>query len=100
MSNERLVEFLYILGRDHLALGVLEDIMWDHVDGTEDSYCNSFLEDYARDLAERLTDDTLPITDWKHMYKKPGIGDEPGERYYIRLDGTHQPAPYTGKVDN
>lgn len=67
MPDERLIDFLYILGRDHLPLGALEDIMWSQVDTEKSSYCNSFLEDYARDLAERLTDNTRDITDWKHM---------------------------------
>lgn len=65
----RLVDFLYILGRDHLPIGAIEDIMFDFVDSEPSSYCNTYLEDYARDLANRLTNPELPITDWKHMHK-------------------------------
>lgn len=94
----RLLDFLYILARDHLNLGDIEGIMWDQVDNEDSSYCNSYLEGYARDLATRLVDDSVPITDWKHMYKSPK-GDE---RYWIGLDGVKPvlmpPGPFGDEV--
>lgn len=71
--SERLVEFLYILARDELAIGAIEDIMWDHVTGCETEYCNVWLEGWARDLAERLTNDEIPITNYNNMLKHPGL---------------------------
>ena len=55
-SNEGMVSFLYILMRDYLPCGVVERLVRDHVDfGEKDSeFCNGFLENYAKDLAERI----------------------------------------------
>lgn len=65
----RLVDFLYTLGRDYMSLGEIEDIMFNQIAGKEgSSYCNTFLEEYARDLARRLMDLDAPLTNWKHMY--------------------------------
>lgn len=68
-ERARLIDFLYILARDHLPVGTLESIMFDQVDTEPSSYCNCYLEEYARDLADRLLDLERPITDWKHMHK-------------------------------
>lgn len=75
----RLLDFLYILARDHLPTGTMESIMWDNVDSEDSSYCNNFIEDYCRDFALRLLDDERPITDWKHMH----LSADGKERYYI-----------------
>lgn len=69
--SNRFIDFLYTLARDHLPTGVIEDIMYNFVDTEESSYCNDFIEGYARDLARRLLDDNVPITNWKHMYRSP-----------------------------
>lgn len=55
----RLVAFLYIVGRDYLRLGEIEKIMADHaikVDdrGADPSYSNPHLEAYARAVAYDL----------------------------------------------
>lgn len=65
----RLHDFLYILGRDHLPIGTIESIMFHQVDSEPSSYCNTYLEEYSKDLANRLLDPTRPITSWKHMFK-------------------------------
>jgi hypothetical protein len=92
--SERLIEFLYILARDHVLLGDIEGIIWDHVTGGEaDSYCNTYLEGYVRDLAQRLTDESIPIVDWKHMYKPSANDrrtDDENERYRIDIDGNQK----------
>ncbi len=59
-------------------------IMFDQVDTEPSSYCNTYLEEYARDLADRLLDLERPITEWKHMYKSADgkekwIGKKPEE---------------------
>lgn len=91
MTSNRLIDFIYTLARDHVPMGTLEDIMWSYVDTSSSSYCNNFLEDYARDLARRLTNDLDPITDWKHMYRSA----DGKERYYRDADGTKtEDAPY------
>jgi hypothetical protein len=71
--SERLVEFLYILARDELPIGKIESIMWDHVTGGEpDEFCNPWLEAWARNLVERLTNDEVPVVNYNNMYKQPG----------------------------
>lgn len=69
--SNRLIDFLYVLARDHLTTGAIEDIMYNFVDTEQSSYCNHFLEGYVRNLAERLLNDDMPITNWKHMYRSP-----------------------------
>lgn len=85
----RLLDFLYILARDHLPTGTMESIMWDNVDTEASSYCNSFIEGYARDLALRLLDNERSITDWKHMH----LSADGRERYYIGGGGERTDAP-------
>ena len=53
-SDNKLVEFLYILMRDHLPAGKVEGIMIDHVTGGENNYTNGWLATYAKDIARRL----------------------------------------------
>lgn len=88
--SERLVDFLYILGRDHLPLGTLEEIMWEHVGSSPSVYCNSYLEHYAKQLAVRLTNDATPITDWNAMYKSA----DSDQRYYVDPEGNKIDHPY------
>lgn len=54
IDNDRLVEFLYILMRDHVPLGTVEGIIIDHVVGGENRYTNGWLANYARDVSLRL----------------------------------------------
>jgi len=62
-SNDKLVDFFYVLLRDHVPPGIVEYIMIQidkekqmndlkHVDKT--SYTNGWLASYAKDIAERL----------------------------------------------
>ena len=55
---ERLIAFLYILLRDQLPAGVVEEIMRDHIDNIIDElpvkFSNKHLEAYAREIASRL----------------------------------------------
>jgi hypothetical protein len=56
-NDELLVQFLYILLRDHLPAGIVEKIIVDHVNPCADMkvrYSNEFLEGYARKIAGRL----------------------------------------------
>jgi hypothetical protein len=56
-NDELLVQFLYILLRDHLPAGEVEKIIVDHVSPfshLEVKYSNQFLEGYAREIAGRL----------------------------------------------
>lgn len=71
--SERLVEFLYVLARQELPIGIIEGVLFDHVSGGEpDEYCNTYLEAWARDVAKRLTDDSVPVTNWQFMYNAGG----------------------------
>lgn len=55
-SKDPLVSFLYILMRDHLTAGDIENIMVNHVaDAQSDcSFSNGWLANYAKDIASRL----------------------------------------------
>ena len=53
---EDLVAFLYILGRDDMTLGRIEEILQDHCHGhSQVTFSNKHLEAYARSVADRLT---------------------------------------------
>lgn len=52
--KDPLVEFLYILMRDHLPVGTIEEIVMKHVRGTKTVYSNGWLAEYAQDVAVRL----------------------------------------------
>lgn len=54
--NERLVVFLYLLGREAVTLGELERII-DRAQAVKDVaiFSNVHLEGWARDAADRLT---------------------------------------------
>lgn len=57
-SDDSLVAFLYILMRDHLTPGVVEEIILNHVVGPlgpgERQFTNGWLASYAKDVAEQL----------------------------------------------
>lgn len=57
--DNSLVEFIYILVRDHLPLGVIEDILSENVCGAPVLYTNGWLARYAQDVAIRLTNDKV-----------------------------------------
>jgi len=57
-SSDPLVSFLYILMRDHVTPGSVEDILQNHVEGEDESeFCNGYLASYAKDIANRLKRD-------------------------------------------
>lgn len=89
-NNERLVEFLYILARDELPIGTIEGILFDHVAGGKpDEYCNVWLEGWARNVAERLTDESLPVVNYNNMYKPAGTLNSENEGWdaHYRVTG-------------
>lgn len=55
-STDPLVSFLYILMRDHLATGIIEEIMLNHVEHgqSESHFTNGWLANYCKDIAARL----------------------------------------------
>ena len=55
-NNDKLVAFLYILLRDHLPAGVVEEIMVNHVEKFSGTpvFDNPFTEGHARELAGRM----------------------------------------------
>jgi len=57
MENQNLVAFLYILMRDKLPSGAVEEIMEKHVEPVQDmeiTFTNPHLEAHARWLANRI----------------------------------------------
>ncbi len=55
-DDDPLVNFLYLLMRDHLSTGVVEGIVQSDLQrGTLSEYTNGHLARYAQDLAARLT---------------------------------------------
>lgn len=53
-ARRRLTSFIYILLRDELTAGTVEDILKNHVSTKLSVYANRFLADYARSIADRL----------------------------------------------
>lgn len=55
-GNDKLVEFLYELMRDHLPTGTVELIVRNCKSDKDTTikYCNGFLAQYAQDIAKRL----------------------------------------------
>lgn len=56
-SNDPLVHFLYILMRDHLSCGKVEDIMFDVNEFSKNKdtdFGNGWLAQYCMDIAKRL----------------------------------------------
>lgn len=52
-SNNKLVAFLYLLIRDHLPSGIVEEIALN-IDNTSFDFTNGWLAEHAKDLAKRL----------------------------------------------
>lgn len=61
-TEEKLVSIFYILMRDDITFGAIEDIMRNHVVWNKDEivYSNKFIEQYARSLVNRLQQDKDP----------------------------------------
>lgn len=60
-SSDPLVGFLYVLIRDHLTPGKIEEMMENHVEvsrGKEINFTNGWIALYARDVAARLKEET------------------------------------------
>ena len=53
-ARRRLTSFLYILLRDDVTPGKVEDIMKNHVSTLVNVYSNRFLAGYAESLADRI----------------------------------------------
>jgi hypothetical protein len=54
-SNDKLTCFMYLLGRDHLPLGIIEEIMLKIQDkDMEIEYSNGWLAQYAQNISSRL----------------------------------------------
>lgn len=53
---KKLTTFIYLIGRDHLPLGLVEKAVQDaEKAGVEPKYSNEELSMYAKHVAERLT---------------------------------------------
>jgi len=54
-DTSKLVCFIYLLGRDYLSLGKIEEIMENmRDDGIEHRFTNGWLAQYSQNVAERL----------------------------------------------
>ena len=54
-SYDKLVSFLYVLMRDHLPAGAVEEIMLKQVELKGESvFTNGWLAEYSKDIAKRL----------------------------------------------
>jgi hypothetical protein len=54
VSDDPLTVFLYVLLRDHLPTGVVEEIINKHTYQETTTFTNRWLAEYAKDLAARL----------------------------------------------
>jgi hypothetical protein len=67
-SPDPLVDFIYLLLRDHLPAGAVESIIQTHVfpekrkDDCVSEFCNGYIARYAQDIADRLKKDS-----WSHL---------------------------------
>ena len=52
-SSDRLVTFLYLILRDHILPGDIEEVL-RNVSDHESEFSNGWLAEYAKDIAERL----------------------------------------------
>lgn len=62
LSRDRLVSLLYILGRDHLPLGKIEDILRNNIPNVTPIFSNKPLEQYANAVLDRLLSDEVDIS--------------------------------------
>lgn len=53
-SADPLVGFLYLLTRDHVTPGTVEEIMKQVFQAPESTYSNGWLAKYAMDVADRI----------------------------------------------
>lgn len=53
-AESKLVCFLYVLLRDHIQPGQIEDIMLSQITGKPTEFTNGWLAKYAKDVASRL----------------------------------------------
>ena len=53
-SKDKFVCFLYILMRDYLPSGDVEEIIQKQISEKESTFCNGWLAEYAKDVAKRL----------------------------------------------
>lgn len=53
-ADKKLVAFLYILGRDYLPAGALEEVLEKHINGNDPIFTNGFLAGHSIDIARRL----------------------------------------------
>lgn len=66
--NERFVDFMYVLMRDHLTPGCVEEITVKFVEPTVGNnsceFTNKGLEQYAREIVKRIEDTSTeePVT--------------------------------------
>lgn len=53
-SDDKLISFLYILMRDYLPVGSVEEILQNHVNDKTSQFTNGWLAEYARYVAHNL----------------------------------------------
>ncbi len=54
MDDDRLTQFLYILVRDHLPIGTVNEIIHNFMTDKKVSYSNDHIEAWAKVTAERI----------------------------------------------
>ena len=65
-DNDPMVRFLYILMRDHLPVGQVEQIMVEHIEKPPKDdvvFCNGWLANYAQYTAKRIREGGNDVTD-------------------------------------
>lgn len=64
-GDDRLVAFLYILARDHVTTGKLDEMMLNNIEGvpfgTVTEYTNGWLAQWAMDCAERIRGEDIVL---------------------------------------
>jgi len=49
-----ITEFIYVLIRDHINVGIIENILLKHINGKKNKYTNGWLAKYSNYVAEKL----------------------------------------------
>ena len=78
-------EFIYVLIRDHINTGIIENILLKHINGKKNKYTNGWLAKYSNYVAEKLKEkgyDPIQLKPIQHLF---GIS-RPEELFLVEQD--------------
>lgn len=77
-SNDQLLSFLYLLMRDELPVGKVEQLVMEveNLDGYNLKYCNGWLAKYAQNLSQRIKKGSELDEDRYWLLVSKGVDDD------------------------